>query len=262
MASSRRSSSRPRSRGEVERHALLVGVQAGEDPGLLPPVRLREAQAGEQARAVGPGRRLDVQHLGAEHRQHVRAQRPGPERGEVEHPQALRTAASRRPRLPGGAAAGDARRRARRAAARARVAEQRRVEPVGPVGLVEAVARVRDDRAAGQEVVGRRDRRAVADRARAGCGTRRPARGPRRSCARPSTRRSPARRWARLAKSLRSSIHSGWLDHHAEVEPLLAGADADADEAVARRLHAGRDDATARCGTAGPPCRRRSPGSR
>src|SRR6185312_12007387 len=73
----------PSFRGEVERHAPLVGVQTGEDPGPLPPVRLREAQAGEKARAIGASRRLDMQDLGAQHRQDVRAERSSPERGEV-----------------------------------------------------------------------------------------------------------------------------------------------------------------------------------
>ena len=52
---------------EVERHALLVGVQAGEDRRPLPPVVFGERHAGEQAGAVGACRRLDVDHLGAEH---------------------------------------------------------------------------------------------------------------------------------------------------------------------------------------------------
>ena len=82
--------------GQVQRHARLVGVQAREDAGLLPPVGLREADAGQHAGPVGPGRRLDVQHVGAQHGQNVGAQRAGPERGQIENPQPLERQGRRR----------------------------------------------------------------------------------------------------------------------------------------------------------------------
>ena len=92
----------------------------------------------------------------------------------------------------------------------ARVAEQRRVEPVGPVGLDEAVARVPDDRAPRLEVVGGGDRLAVADRGvrdAEGAGELEDLR--RGVLGHPRGDR-PGGGGARLAKSDRSSIHSGW----------------------------------------------------
>ena len=133
------------------------------------------------------------------------------------------------------------RRRARPASAPARGAEQRRVEPVGPVRLDEAVARVLDDRPARLEVVGLRDRRAVAD---GGVGDAEGA-GELEDLGRGALghpRRDLGLQVAAVGEQ-RPVLHPlGVLDHHAEVEPLLAGADAEADEAVARRLDARRHD--------------------
>ena len=177
-----------------------------------------EGQAGEEPGAVGAGRRLDVDHLGAEHRQDVRAERAGPERvrSRTRRPLNGRLApigvpARRRAADPG-----------RRSAVRRSVCSPSRgagagarssgaVEPVGAVGFVEAVARVarRSSRAPrsgrSQAIV-----RAVADgrvrdaeRASRARGSRRP------SCARPSTPTlvgcTLACRWATAATSSRST---------------------------------------------------------
>ena len=187
-------------------------------------------------------------------------QRAGPERRQVEDPQPARTAAARR------SAATRRRRPGRwpRATWRARpaaapgsaVARSGRAEPVRAArgsmtpsrGFVTNVPRCR-------EVVGRRDASRRCRSARAGCGRPPRGRGPRRSCARRSTRRWSGVSAVRSRKSFAVLGPLGVLDHHAEVEPLLAGADPEPDEAVAGRLHPGRDDAIARCGTADPPCR-------
>ena len=236
----------PRVGGEVEGDALLVGVEAGEDPRLLPPVRLGEAQAGEHAGAVGPGGRLDVDHLGAEHRQHVGAERPGPEGGEVEHAQPVEG-----PRPP---ARLDRRRRPAGVVRPPGAAPERgaaEVEPVRAVGLGDAVARVRDDRAAGLEVVGLGDGRAVADRRvrdAEGAGQVEDLGGG----ALGHPRRDVGREVGPVGEELAVLHPLGVLDHHAEVEPLLAGADARGrpGRRWSPRRRASRS--TARCGTAGP----------
>ena len=73
---------------EVERQALLVGVQTREDRRLLPPLVLGGGDAGDEPGTVRPGGGLEVDHLGAEHREHMRAGRAGPEGGHVQHAQA------------------------------------------------------------------------------------------------------------------------------------------------------------------------------
>ena len=73
---------------EVDRDALLVGVERAEDRALLPPLVLGHRNPGDHAGAVRPGGGFHVDHLRAEHRQDVRGGRPGPEGGQVEHPQA------------------------------------------------------------------------------------------------------------------------------------------------------------------------------
>ena len=75
--------------GEVDRQALLVRVERGEDRAALPVLRLGLRHAADEAHAVGSLRRLDVDHLRAEQREDVPDERARPERRHVEHPQAL-----------------------------------------------------------------------------------------------------------------------------------------------------------------------------
>ena len=233
VAISRRSSSRPRSVGEVERHALLVGVEPGEDAGPLPPVGLGEAQAGEQAGAVGPGRRLDVEDLGAEHRQHVGAHGPGPERGEVEDAQAVE-----RQRAGGSAAVRPPRPRRCTGSCRSPSCSPSRGRRLGRCGA--AGGRTGTGRSGSRkpsrgfatidpracEVVGRRGSSRRCRSARAGCGTPPASVEDLRGGALRHPRRDLGPQVGAVGEE-RAVLHPlGVVDHHAEVEPLLAGADA------------------------------------
>ncbi len=75
--------------GEVDRQALLVRVERREDRAALPVLRLGLRHTADEAHAVGPLRRLEMDHLGAEQGEDVPDERAGPERRHVEHPQAL-----------------------------------------------------------------------------------------------------------------------------------------------------------------------------
>ena len=86
---------------EVDGHALLIGVERGEDRPPLPELILRLWHAADQTRSVRPGRRFEVDHLRAEERQHVARQRAGPVRGHVQDPQALERKCRRRRRRRG-----------------------------------------------------------------------------------------------------------------------------------------------------------------
>ena len=55
---------------------------------------------------------------------------------------------------------------------------------------------------------------------------------------------------AAVGEQLAVFLPFGMADHHAEVEPLLAGPDAEADNSVARRFNAGRNRGAP--GTEGP----------
>ena len=234
----------PRSVAEVEGHALLVGVQPGEDPGPLPPVGLREAQAGEQAGAVGPGGRLEVEHLGAQHRQHVgaRAGRPRTRSGRAPAGRANGSRSGRR-RAPARSApaAGGSRRRSSCSPSRgagSAVAEQGRVEPVRPVGFVEAVpagSATIEPRATKWSVAG-----IVAPLPIGACGMRKAAASSRTSAVVCSAIHAAiVGLQVGAVDEERAVLHPlGMADHHAEVEPLLAGPDAEADQPVARGLHA------------------------
>ena len=208
----------------------------------LTSLRLRDAQAGEQARAVGPRRRLDVDHLGAEQRRARGATSgPGPERGQVEDPQALE-----RQRAPSAPAPGARRRpvarrsrstrRARRAAAPAPAARSSGgSNRYGGPGSTKPSRGFATNDAARREVVGRRDRRAVADRRVRDAERRRELEDSAvvRSAIHAAIVGAQVRRGRRRAS--RSSIHSGWStitqksSHcwpvpHAEPDQAVAGA--------------------------------------
>ena len=243
--------------GEVEGDAALARVEAGEDAGLLPPVGLGEADAGEHPGAVGAAGRLDVQDLGPEQGEHLGAERAGPERGEVEHPEPgeREVAVGRRRVADGAPVGGSIGAEVAQPGRRGRVGQERRIEAVRAAGLVEAVPRVGDERAAGDDVVGRGDRGAVADRR-----------------VRDAERRSelehlgggvlghPGRdvglEVGPLGEELAVLGPLGVADHRAEVEPLLTRCrrpPRPARRSWTRRRAGSR---IARTGTGGRPCRR------
>ena len=78
-------------------HALLVGVERGEDRPSLPEAILRLRHAADQPGSVGTGGRFEVDHLCAQERQQVARERTRPEGRHVQDPRALRTGARRRP---------------------------------------------------------------------------------------------------------------------------------------------------------------------
>ncbi len=136
--------------------------------------------AADEADAVGPLRRLEVDHLGAEQREHVADERAGPERRHVEDPQPLErqlnrrcltAGASRRPRRRAGRGVGGV--LAERAAPARRGGSAADDSRYGGPGLRDPVARVGDERRRAREVVDRRARSRRRRSARSGCGTRR-----------------------------------------------------------------------------------------
>ena len=155
---------------EVNRDALLVGVERAEDGALLPPLVLGHRNPGDHAGAVRPGRGFHVDHLRAEHRQDVRGGRPGPEGGQVEHPQAGVRQLSCRPRIR--TAAAWPRRRcparcrcARRSAGPAAPEAARQGSSrYGPAGCRNSVRRVAAEHPALAEVLKLGDGGAAADR--------------------------------------------------------------------------------------------------
>ena len=232
---------------EVDRQALLVGVERGEDRAPLPEPILRLRHAADQASPVGPGRRFEVDHLCAEERQHVAGERARPVGRHVQDPQPLER------RAP-------AWRRGRARSARGSRGE-RRVDRV----LAEPGGRLR-----AAEGAPPRAGRAVADSPRRPAGSRRtsPARGSARTCvtfeplaigalgirkadARSSTSSTVCSAIqasmvgasaVRSRKSDGSSIHSGCSTIDAEVEPLLPGPAPEPDQPVAGRPDARRRD--------------------
>ena len=85
----RRTRSRPRRFAQVDGQALLVRVERGEDRAPLPVPVLGLGDTTDEAGPVGTGGGLEVDDLGAEERQHVTREGPGPERRHVEDPEAL-----------------------------------------------------------------------------------------------------------------------------------------------------------------------------
>ncbi len=231
---------------QVEGQAPLVGVEGGEDRPPLPPLVLRRRDAADQADAVGPLRRLEVDHVRAEQRQQAAHQRPGPVRRHVEDPQPAERERTR-PRSGAPPATGrwPRRWRARPAAAPGRVVG-------GPPSPTGTAARGSWPRRGGWRRRcpapggGRRSRRSRRWRSvRSGCGRPTPGPGPRPRCGRRSTRRWSGVSAVRSRKSFGSSVHSGWPTIMAEVEPLLAGAAPQPDQPVTRRTDAGRRDEAA-----------------
>ena len=175
----------------------------------------------------------------------------GPAQNEVRSrtrsPSNGRVVAGRRETVLGSPVRGSERRRVVLAQARRRAGrcEQRWLEPVRPIGFVEAVTRVGDDRSAGLEVVGRRDRGAVAE---GGVGD-----PPRagdvehllgRVGGHPGRDLGP--QVATVGEQLPVLHPLGMVDDHAEVEPLLTGPDPDADQSVAGLLDSRSHDGSAR----------------
>ena len=230
---------------QVEGQAPLVGVESGEDRPSLPPLVLGRRDAADQADAVGPLGRLEVDHIRAEQRQQAAHQRPGPVRRHVQDPQPAERerpapGAALRGRRGGGLGDGvlaQPRRRAGRS-------EDGRAQPVRRPGVRGPVAGVGDEGAPLLEVGEGRDVRAVGDR-----------------CVRDAEGRRlvedlvdgvaadplvDGRRQRRaVQEELRVLGPLGVADHHAEVEPLLAGAAPQPDQPVTRRTDAGRRDEAA-----------------
>jgi hypothetical protein len=150
---------------DIEREVELVGVDHREHVAVLPPPLGAEHGTGEP-HAVGMGDRLDVDHLRAEHGQHVGAGGTGPPRREVEH-------LHPRQRERGGIGTGvgrprpDARLHVALVLAEPRRAPRRRhrvvVEPVGRTRPEHTVV-VGEEHAAGDHVLVRRQRRRVVHR--------------------------------------------------------------------------------------------------
>ena len=127
-STSRRTSSRP---SGVEK-SIVTDRLAGLVPWKVGPNSIQSGSVGRlhggEAHAVGPGRRLDLEHVGAEGGQVVGGGGPGPERGEVEHGHAVERQVACRHRWPAGAAPAACRavtRRRRRHPTRARRATGR-----------------------------------------------------------------------------------------------------------------------------------------
>ena len=99
----------PGGAGEIERDALLVEVGLEEERAQLPPLRSVHERTPGHAHAVDAGDRLDVDHVGAERREHAGGRGPGPPRGQVDDPHAVerqaraagRHRSSRRPAFDG-----------------------------------------------------------------------------------------------------------------------------------------------------------------
>ena len=81
---------------QVDGQALLVGVERGEDRAPLPVAVLGLGDPTDQPGPVGTGGGLQVDDLGAEERQRVTGQGPGPERRHVQDPESLEGQRSRR----------------------------------------------------------------------------------------------------------------------------------------------------------------------
>ena len=96
---------------EVDGHRPLARVGAVERGAVLHPVGVGRRPHGGEAHAVGPAGRLDLDHVGAERRELVRARGPGPERGEVEHGHAVERQRTAPRGLDASAPSGVARRR-------------------------------------------------------------------------------------------------------------------------------------------------------
>ena len=95
---------------EIDRQTLLVGVECGEDRATLPIAVLRLWDAADEAGAIGPGRRLEVDDFCPEKREDVAGKGTGPIGRHVQHPQPFE-----RSPVPVWPFAGDARRQHRRA---------------------------------------------------------------------------------------------------------------------------------------------------
>ena len=149
---------------------LLVLSPAKIGP-TLPPVVLRQGHAADQPGAVGTGRRLEVDDLGAQHRQQVAVQAGRPRRRSCRGPAGPRTAAPLARRSGRGRVGLRPRDRARRAEScspsrGAGSGGRRRPDPSrkGGRGFAGAVPWVRDERPPRPEVVDVRDVRTVGDR--------------------------------------------------------------------------------------------------
>ncbi len=230
---------------QVDGQALLVGVERGKDRAPLPVALLRLRDPTDQAGPIGPGRRFEVDHFGAEERQHVPGEWARPVRGHVEDPQPLE---------------GERRRTAGRAPSRSLTwqgaVDRQLSEAGGGCGRTEAcrpqperrrrigrpVPRVDRERFPVEEVLERCDVRAVGD----GSVGDAEGRGQVQDLV-DGVRGDPGvddGRQLRPVEEERSVLHPlRVLDHDAEIEPLLPGPAPQPDQSVLGRADTrGRDE--------------------